>query len=87
MSDGGRTSAYAGLTAGGAVLLVVAGLLQRTLVPAREIERYARDVDEAIRGIARNTEAVRELARTRELAVAVPDLAGAYLKRVREAGA
>ena len=69
-----------GLAAGAVVLLMVADLLQRTLVPAREIARYARDVDDAMRGIARNTEAIEELATTRELALAVPGLASAYLE-------
>jgi hypothetical protein len=80
MRSGQRAAVYAGLGTGAAVLLVVADLLQRTLVPALEIARYASDVDDAMQGIARNTEAVEELAKTRELALAVPGLAGAYLE-------
>ena len=68
------------------MLGVVVGLLQRTLVPAREIERYARAVDDAMRGIARNTEPIEGLAKTRELAVAVPQLAGTVLKRLGVSG-
>lgn len=82
MTSGQRTASYVAFGAGGAVLIVVAGLLQRTLRPAREIARYARDIDDAAGGIARNTEAVEELAKTRELAVAVPQLAVAYLEHL-----
>jgi hypothetical protein len=86
MSSGERAATYAALGAGGAVVVVVAGLLQRTLRPAREISRYARDVDDAVCGIARNTDAGEELTRTRDLAVAVPQLAGDYLDALAEAG-
>jgi hypothetical protein len=82
VTSGERAAIYGGLGAGGVLLVVVADLLQRTLVPAREIERYARHVDEAARAIAGNTEAVEELAKTRELALAVPQLAGAYLENL-----
>ena len=82
MTSGERAAVSAGLGAGCAVLVVVAGLLQRTLRPAREIARYANDIDDAVRDIARNTEAVEELAKTRELAVAVPQLAAAFLEHL-----
>lgn len=62
------------------------GLLNRVARPALEIERYADDILEAGLAIARNVDGVDELARTRELASAVPGLASAYLGRAGERG-
>ena len=82
----GATLAGVGLSGGAVVLGVVVGLFNRVVRPALEIDRYADDVLQAGIGIARNLDAVDELARTRDLAVAVPDLAGRYLERLGKAG-
>jgi len=73
--------AWAGVGAGVAVLGVVARLLDRVVRPALEIDRYAGDILAAGGAIAENLEGAGELARTRELAQAVPGLATAYLAR------
>lgn len=78
----GERAAWLGVSLGAVVLVTVAGLLQRTLRPVEEIERYARHVEAGIDGIAGNTSGVEALAQTRELAVAVPELAGEYLRRM-----
>jgi hypothetical protein len=75
--------ALIGLAIGLAVALVVVGLFNRIVRPALEIDRYASDILEGGVGIARNLDAVDELARTRDLATAVPPLASAYLERVK----
>lgn len=63
--------------------LAAVGLLYRVVQPALEIERYSGDILEAGLAIARNLDGVDELARTRELATAVPELGAAYLERQR----
>lgn len=80
----GRTAlaAWTGLSLGGAVLGVVVALLNRLLRPAVEIQRYADDILEAGLAIATNLDGADELARTRELALAAPDLAARYLDRL-----
>lgn len=60
--------------------LAAVALLYRVIQPALEIERYARDILDSGLAIARNLDGVDELARTRELATAVPELGGAYLE-------
>ena len=74
--------AWIGLALGVVVALVVIGLFNRIVRPAREIKRYADDILEAGLGIARNLDGVDEAVRTRELATAVPGLATAYLQRL-----
>jgi hypothetical protein len=76
--------ALVGLAVGLAIALVVVGLFNRVVRPALEIERYARHINEAGLGISRNLDGVDEgLARTRDLAGGLPDLAAAYLQEVR----
>ena len=74
--------AWIGLALGVVVALVVIGLFNRIVRPAREIKRYADDILEAGLGIARNLDGVDEAVRTRELATAVPGLATAYLRKL-----
>lgn len=61
--------------------LAAIALFNRVIRPVLEIERYADQIREAGDAIARNTEGLDELARTRELATAVPGLAAQYLRR------
>lgn len=65
--------------------LAAVALLHRVVQPALEIDRYANDTLEAGLAIARNVDGLDELARTRELATAVPGLAEAYLERPEQA--
>lgn len=73
--------AWVGLLVGAVVLLVVLALLQRVLRPLRECMRYADDILGAGLGIAKNLDPADELVRSRDLAVAVPGLAVAFLER------
>ena len=66
--------ATAGLVAGGAAAVLVVALFNRVVIPAVEIKRYARDVAEAGGRIASNLDIGDELARTRQLAAALPTL-------------
>lgn len=76
--------ALVGLSVGLVLALVVVGLFNRVARPALEIKRYASQINEAGLGISANLEGVGEaLGRTQDLATAVPDLAGAYLERVK----
>lgn len=75
-------AAWGGLAIGGVVLGVVVGLLNRVLRPALEIQRYADDILDAGLAIARNLDGADELGRTREVAIAAPGLALAYLDRL-----
>lgn len=68
----------------GAVAAVA--LLTRVVQPAREIERYAKDILESGVAIAANVDGVDELTRTRELATSVPGLVSAYLGRAEGRG-
>lgn len=61
--------------------LAAVALLYRVIQPALEIDRYSQDILDAGLAIARNLDGVDELARTRELASAVPGLGAAYLER------
>ena len=74
--------AWIGLALGVVVALLVIGLFNRIVRPAREIKRYADDILKAGLGIARNLDGVDEAVRTRELATAVPGLATAYLRKL-----
>lgn len=82
----GRTAACVGLATGVPVLGVVVTLFNRVMTPAREIDRYASDIRDAGLAISRNLEGGEELARTHELASAVPGLAVAYLERLGAGG-
>lgn len=81
MSGGERTAA-GGLAVGAGVLVVVVGLFNRVVRPATEINRYATHVDQAIKDISRNLDGAEALLTTRDVALAVPGLAGAYLARL-----
>ena len=72
--------ALLGLLLGLVVALVVLLLLNGVLRPLREIKRYADDILEAGLGITRNLDGADELARTEELATAVPGLAIEFLR-------
>lgn len=82
VSTGEAILAWIGLGLGLAVAVLVVGLFNRVVRPALEIERYAERILEGGVGIAKNLDEADELVRTRELATAVPDLAGAYLKKL-----
>lgn len=75
--------ALGGLAVGLVLALVVVGLFNRVVRPALEIDGYAKDILAGGIGIAKNVDAVDELARTRDLATAVPRLAVAYLAIVK----
>lgn len=75
--------ALVGLAVGLVLALVVVGLFNRVVRPALEIDGYAKDILAGGIGIAKNVDAVDELARTRDLATAVPGLAVAYLAIVK----
>ena len=83
MSGFAKATSWAGLAAGALTLGAVAGLLANTLRPASEIRRYAQDIHDAAEGIVANLEGAGQLARTRELAVAVPGLAVGFLGRMQ----
>ncbi|MDQ4131266.1 MAG: hypothetical protein M3133_09835 [Actinomycetota bacterium] len=83
ISGGMAVLSWIGLLVGVVVLVVVVALLNRVMIPAREISRYADDILEGGVAIARNVDGVDELHRTRELGAGVPDLANAYLDRLR----
>jgi hypothetical protein len=87
VSTGIAVLAWIGLALGLVIAVVVLALLQSVLRPVLEVRRYSEDILEAGVGIAKNLDAVDELARTRELATAVPDLAVAYLNKVQGGGA
>jgi hypothetical protein len=82
MTTGQDVLAVIGLVVGLLVLALAAFLLQTLLRPVREIERYSRDILDAGVAIAKNLDGADELARTRALAMAVPGLAVAYLKKL-----
>lgn len=63
------------------VAIVVLILLESLRRPVAEIDRYAGHVLAAGVGIAKNLDAVDELAKTHQIATAAPGLAVAYLKK------
>jgi hypothetical protein len=73
--------AWIGVAALLVVAVVVLGLLENLRRPVEEIDRYATHILDAGVGIAKNLDGVDDLARTHELAGAVPGLAVAYLKK------
>lgn len=79
MSDRVAAAAWAGLALVAPVLGLVIGLFNAVLRPAREIDRYAKDIETHARGIVANLEGAAELTRTRDLAVTLPARAGALL--------
>jgi len=83
VSTGTAILSLIGLALGLVILLVVLALFNRVVRPALEIDRYARDILDGGIGIAKNLDAVDELARTRDLATSVPPLAVAYLEVVK----
>jgi hypothetical protein len=86
ISAGLAALAWIGLALGLVLAIAVLALLQSVLRPVLEIRRYSEDILAAGVGIAKNLDAVDELARTRDLATAVPDLAVAYLNKVQGGG-
>jgi hypothetical protein len=82
VSTGEAILAWIGLGLGLVVAVVVVLLFNRVIGPTLEIERYAERILEGGVGVAKNLDDVDEIERTRELATAVPDLAGAYLKKL-----
>ena len=74
--------AIIGLALGAVVLVLVVGLFNRVLAPLFEIGRYAKNILSAGVGIATNLDGADQIIRTRELATAVPELAGAYLRKL-----
>jgi len=63
------------------VAVVVLALLEQVRRPVAEIDSYAKDILDAGVGIATNLDGVEQLATTRRLALAVPDLAVRYLRK------
>ena len=82
ISTGLAILAWIGLGLGLVVAMLVVALFNRVMRPLLEIERYAQDILEAGVGIAKNLDDLDEIARTRELATALPGLALAYLDRL-----
>lgn len=82
ISTGSAILAWIGLGLGLVVAVVVVKLFTNVMRPALEIDRYADEILTAGVGIATNLDGVEELARTEQLATAVPGLAGAYLERL-----
>ena len=64
------------------VTLLVAVLAGYLIGPAKEIDRYAKDILDAGMAISSNLDGLTELERTHALATAVPDLAVTYLKKL-----
>lgn len=83
VSTGIAILAWIGLALGLVVAVVVAALLQGLLRPVRQIDAYAKHILDAGVGIATSLDGVDELARTRELATAVPGLATRYLHELQ----
>jgi hypothetical protein len=83
VSTGEAILAWIGLGVGLLVAVLVVGLFNRVLGPALEIDRYAERILEGGVGIAKNLDDADEIERTRQLATAVPDLAGAYLRKLQ----
>lgn len=82
ISTGISILALIGLLLGLGAALLVVKLFNLVMRSALEIDAYAKDILGAGIGIATNLDGVPELERTRELATAVPGLAGAYLEKL-----
>lgn len=87
ISTGMAVLAWIGLALGLLIAVLVVELFNRVVRPLLEIRRYADDILQAGVAIATNLDGVDELERTRQLATAVPDLAGAYLQKLQGGGA
>jgi hypothetical protein len=74
--------AWIGLALGLVVALLVVALFNRVVRPVLEVDRYATHIRDAIEKIRVNVEGAGAIARTRELATAVPELALAYLRKL-----
>jgi hypothetical protein len=83
IGTGDAILAWIGLALGLIIALLVVALLNRVVRPALEIRHYADEILAAGLGIATNLDGVDDLARTRELATAVPGLATAYLHKLQ----
>jgi hypothetical protein len=83
LSTGIAVLGWIGLAFGLVIAVAVLALLQNVVRPALEIRRYADDILAAGNGIAKNLDGLEELARTHELAGAVPGLAVAYLEKLQ----
>jgi len=83
ISTGIAVLAWIGLALGLVIAVLVVELFNRVVRPLLEIRRYADDILQAGVAIATNLDGVEELERTRQLATAVPDLAGAYLQKLQ----
>ena len=84
VSTGTAVLSLIGLAIGLMLLLVVLALFNRVVRPILEIDRYAKDILDGGIGIAKNVDAVDELAKTRDLVNTVPPLAVAYLEIVKK---
>jgi len=84
VSTGIAVLSLIGLAVGLFVLISVVSMFNRVVRPAREIDRYAKDILDGGIGIAKNVDGVDELAKTRELALSLPPLAVAYLEIVKK---
>ena len=82
VSTGIAILAWIGLAIGVVVLAAVIALFTRIMVPAREIDAYARDILAAGNGITENLEATDQLETTRSLGGSLPGLATAYLRKL-----
>jgi hypothetical protein len=87
MSTGAAVLVWIGLVLGFVVAGIVQLCLNRVLRPLREIKRYADETLAAGLGIAANLDGADELVRTRELALALPELARGALGDVEVRGA
>jgi hypothetical protein len=81
VSTGEAALAVIGLVLLLVVAVVVLHLLEAVRRPVAEIDGYASDILTAGVGIATNLDGVEQLATTRRLGLAVPDLAVRYLKK------
>ena len=82
ISTGSAILAWIGLVLGLVVAVLVVLLFNRVMRPLLETNRYADDILAAGVKIAKNLDDAGEIARTRELATAVPGLAVAYLRKL-----
>lgn len=82
VTTGQSVLALLGLALGLVVLVLVVNLLNSVLRPAKEIDRYAKDILTAGVGIATNLDGADHLKRTHELGGAVPGLAVRYLRKL-----